>query len=47
MSTALILAVLALMACARGPAGDPAPLPGPPYESGDKGGDGGGGATGM
>jgi len=25
MSTALILAVLALMACARGPAGDPAP----------------------
>ena len=45
-SSALILAVLLLAACAQGMAGSPAAPHGPPYDSGDKDG-GGGGGSGM
>lgn len=45
-SSALILAVLLLAACAQGIAGSLAAPHGPPYDSGDKDG-GGGGGSGM
>jgi hypothetical protein len=44
-STALMLAVLLLAACAEGMTGSPAAPYGPPYDIGDKG--GGGGGSGM
>jgi hypothetical protein len=46
-STALMLAVLLLAACAQGMAGIPAAPHGPPYDSGDKDGGGDGGGSGM